>query len=215
MNRIIPMLGRIYARVLRLYPPQFRTTFADEMCFVFTQAVQENHSPFSLFRFVCREIACLPLSILREHLHEYRKTPALSEGENSMITPPLFRWTTRGSLAFFFIFALLVILPFFVFGLHLQPGNLVSQGMFDPKGYPLYSTNLGSILLMLTYVVMLTAPVWGLTLSLASALTLRKQWIDLRLNQRIVGATAILAGTALLLFPLSPLGRIVYLWLLD
>src|SRR5689334_11689057 len=51
------------------------------------------------------------------------------------------------------------ILPFYLLGLHQQPQNLVTSGLFDPKGLAFYQTPLGTVAYIVGVVLYLAVPV--------------------------------------------------------
>lgn len=221
MKHFMHLLTHIYQRLLRLYPASFRHTFAGEMAAVFTLTVKDTHGWLPLLRLIMREAFSLPTSLIRAHWHEYNRSTTLAYHRGTMMTSHpsarLFRWTISGSLVLAIVFAFLVILPYFTLGMHLQPTDMVVSGRFDPKGFSLYSDTPQSenVLYVLTITVALIAPFVGIVLSIVSGVRLLKHWRSLSLKQHLMGGAALLTSASLLLFVLSPFGRILYLWMMD
>lgn len=111
----------------------------------------------------------------------------------------------------------LVILPFFAYGLHLQPAHLIVGGSFDPKDLPLYDyrSNLGSLIRIVSVIVVATVPIWALGFGGVLTVTLVRNWARLGQNQRRLAAFVLLAGLCLTVFTLSPLGRLMLVWFFD
>jgi hypothetical protein len=111
----------------------------------------------------------------------------------------------------------LVILPFFAYGLHLQSPSDIYGGSFDPQGFPLYDyrSNLGSLIRIVSVIVVVTAPIWMLGFGSVLTLTLARNWARLEQNQRRLAMLVLLAGTGVTVFTLSPLGRLILVWFFD
>jgi hypothetical protein len=62
------MIETLYRWLLRLYPPDFRQHFAEEMLTVFTRCLQDARQDRRLTRFYLREISDTLRSIMRENL---------------------------------------------------------------------------------------------------------------------------------------------------
>lgn len=75
MTRTIPLVTRVYALLLRLYPREFRDEFGDEMQTVFADAVQEavRTGTFALARLCWREWRELPVNSALEHWARFQK----------------------------------------------------------------------------------------------------------------------------------------------
>lgn len=115
------------------------------------------------------------------------------------------------------LYLALVILPFFAYGLHLQPAHLIVGGNFDPKDLPLfdYRSDLGSFIRIVAVIVVATAPVWALGFGGVLTVTLLRGWKRLTVNQRRLTILVLLAGAGLTIFTLSPLGRLMLVWFFD
>lgn len=210
-----------FQHLLRLYPASFRDQFAEDMHTVFTLSLKDNQSLFALLGFIAREVFSLPIGIITAHWREYNWRPALAfQGEMNMGSQQstwLFRWTVSSTLGLFIVFGLLVVVPYFALGLHLQPIGSVMGGQFDPKGFSPYLSGspAGDIFYLLTILVMMFAPIIGIALSIFCGVWLARRWGKLNLKQYLMGGAAMLMGASLLLFLLSPLGRVIYLWMFD
>jgi hypothetical protein len=211
----------LYTRLLRCYPARFRADYGDEMRQVFADAVGEAGDGLAVLGILAGELRDLPMSAAREHLREREQAAAFATGgvmniamARPMRTLNISAWSALGVCA---VYGLLVVLPFFALGLHLEPANAVRGGMFDPKGYAFYSSDqtYPNPLLILTILVMLVTPIWTVIWGSVAALTLGKYWRLLRGNQRFLGGLALLASVSLIAFVFSPFGRLVMTWLID
>lgn len=109
----------------------------------------------------------------------------------------------------------LTIIPFFAYGIHMQPINRIFDGAFDPKFYPLYSGAIGEPLHFVVLLFILFAPVYGAVTSILLCWWLTRNRITLNSVQRIVSLVALTAAGSLILFCLTPLGRAFYMWMGD
>lgn len=75
MSDLTNLFVRIYARLLRLYPPAFHAQYADEMRAVFALHLGDAARTgfVSLVVIVLHELLGLPLNIIREHLRKDRE----------------------------------------------------------------------------------------------------------------------------------------------
>lgn len=73
MKTHIPSLDDLYSKLIRLYPAAFREEFGEEMADSFRESVEEAGAEGILpLALVClREIACLPVSLIREFRYEF------------------------------------------------------------------------------------------------------------------------------------------------
>lgn len=110
---------------------------------------------------------------------------------------------------------LLTIVPFFAYSIHTKPINLIFDSAFDPKFYPLYAGSAGEVLLYLTYLIALFAPIFGSVTGVYLWRWRVRNKITLNRVQQIVSYAAFTAAAMLTLFCLTPLGRTFYLWMLD
>jgi hypothetical protein len=205
----------IYRQLLRMYPPGFRADYADEMEQVFAQAVEEGGGWLTLLA----EIRDLPVSALREHLRESRRSVLVLEG-GSMVVAGNFKRTFNfclwaillGSMAYL----VLVALPFFVFGLHLQPEKMVRGGAFDPKGYLFYGDRgSGNPLLVITYFITLVSPVWQFIFGVSLIITLTRYWRLMLPWQRFTSMLTLITSIGVIGFTFSPIGHLIMTWWLD
>lgn len=113
MNRLARFAFASYARLLRLYPRQFREEFGEEMQGAFRESVTEADTAGVLpLVLVClRELVHFPASWLREFRHEFeRKEMNMDTNANSGTQPKPDQRTGRWD-------ALLGALPFALFGI--------------------------------------------------------------------------------------------------
>jgi hypothetical protein len=75
MKRSAQILLWIYARLLSLYPQQYRSEYGEELQIVFRLVVNEaaQRSRFSVIRLGWREMRDMPGAVIREHRRERRK----------------------------------------------------------------------------------------------------------------------------------------------
>lgn len=205
----------LYIQLLRLYPPRFRQEFAAEMQDVFALALYEaeQQGSFAIIRLYLSELSDLPLSLVREHLRERRQGFLLQEvgmPQNRLLLRH-YRFYSVSLLLTITLYALLIILPFYAYGLHLQPTVLVANGAFDPKGYPLYASPIGYAASFVTA----WGYLWLIAAGIILAFTLVRYWPRLRISQRRLGTFVVIASAALLVFIGTPPGRLILQWLLD
>lgn len=115
------------------------------------------------------------------------------------------------------LYALLVVAPFFAYGLHLQDAAQVAGGMFDPKGFPLFqgSGASGNWLNALALVSLIALPVGAVGAGGLLIVSLRRAWPRLGRQARIVASMVLGLAAILMLVYFSPLGRLIGTWLVD
>ena len=135
----------------------------------------------------------------------------------SQSSDAIYRLCLLTLMAVLVLYVALVILPFFAYGLHLQPAHLVAGGSFDPKDFPLfnYRSTSGSLMRMVAVIVVATSPIWLLGFGGVLTVTLARGWKRLTVNQRRLTIIVLLAGAGMTLFTLSPLGRLMLIWFFD
>jgi hypothetical protein len=111
------------------------------------------------------------------------------------------------------IYVLLIVLPFYVYGLHLLPN--ADGGLYDPKGMPLYSGGFGSSLRLIAILTMVLFPLTCVSFGGIGLLTLLRRWQALSRWERYMGIIVLSASVALLLFTVSPMGRVIGRWFMD
>lgn len=208
VNRVI----WFYVHLLRLYPPLFRAEFAEEMQAVFALAFNEakRQSRFVVIRLCLSELYDLPLSLVREHLRERQQRYLLQEVAmpQDRLLLRHYRFYTVTLLLTVILYLLLVILPFFAYGLHLQPAIEVAHGSFDPKDYPLYASGV-------TFFVITCGYLWLVAAGIILGFTLIRYWRRLPVRQRRFGMIAVFASASLLVFIGTPTVRLILQWLMD
>jgi hypothetical protein len=109
-----------------------------------------------------------------------------------------------------------VALPFFGYGLHLQPSYLVVSGSFDPKGYPLYLDGyVGGILRWITIILPVLGPTLIVLFGGLLMVTLPRGWPYFTLSQKIVGLSILLASLTFFVLAFSPTGLLIMRWQWD
>lgn len=114
--------------------------------------------------------------------------------------------------AVLFGFLGLVVLPFFLYGLHVQPDIMILSGAFDPKD------RLPYVILPVYYIATLAAaagPYAAALLTLFTPVMLAFSWRTLGWSRRMAGLAVWATATATLLLLLSPLGRNILIWYFD
>jgi hypothetical protein len=208
----------LYIRLLRLYPPQFRADFAEEMQEIFEQAASEASDTVALLSLLTLELRDLPLRLLQEHLHERRK-PVLVPNSGVITMQPrlplrLFQGFSLSLLLVCIIFFLMVALPFYSLGLYTQSEWDVITGALGPEAFAPYGGT-PNFLPGLAVLVMLAAPVWGVLFGFGVLLMLGALWRYLSVRQRKFGFLALLAAIMPTLYLLLPTGRIVFSWWMN
>jgi hypothetical protein len=119
MNVLARLLIHVYLKMLNLYPRNFRNEFAEEMKVVFMDSLHEAlHEGTLFFTFVClKELGGLPLSILREFWHEFkRKETKMLTSENADPKSGIDKRTNHWD-------AIVGTLPFALFGIATMIGK--------------------------------------------------------------------------------------------
>lgn len=229
MSRLSRVATATYERVLRLYPQRFSGVFADEMLETFAARLADTSGPMARLGVVVREAASFPFNLAQEHWRERRTAVHAVIGGSVMTmleTPRPFRRTTQIWLAIMAVYAGMVVAPFFLFGIHTHSPQDIYEGRLDPKSecvpaegrmpHPQCVSLYGdSPVLVATYAVMWLAPAWGIGMTLFTGWRLARRWRYLNRAQRMAGSTLALAGLSLAAFAMSPLGSLIYVWLMD
>ncbi|MBZ0288875.1 MAG: hypothetical protein K8I30_14760 [Anaerolineae bacterium] len=227
MSDIRRLVIQCYGALLRLYPPQFRAEFADEMQAVFTQAAYEAKGAASVLSFLFAELRDLPLSLVREHLRAFRaeRLTLFSEDREFTRSPSVrpFRFYMWSLLISFAVYSLLIILPGLVLGIHTYPIEaLYSRDVTDiyyfiynPQDYPDWIAEICLVLQGTTFLATLFAPLWMMISGAALAMIARRIWGGLNNRQRALGRLALLVPLATLLYIFSPIGQATMMWILD
>lgn len=89
--------GQVYARVLRLYPAQFVSEFAEEMVEVFVLSVSDaaQRGIVPLMSVIMREVGDLPVNLLLVHIFEWRKKKMVVMKYDSEREVAAVRWVAR------------------------------------------------------------------------------------------------------------------------
>ncbi|MCP4415579.1 MAG: hypothetical protein GY805_03090 [Chloroflexi bacterium] len=75
MRTLTRILGWLYAQSLKLYPPDFRDAFGEEMTAVFTQTMMDavERGRWGVAAVLLHELRDLPPNLAREHWHSFTK----------------------------------------------------------------------------------------------------------------------------------------------
>jgi hypothetical protein len=208
---------RFYTGMLRLYPPQFRAEYAAEMRDVFTQSLHEKENTLSLMSLLLAEMRDLPISVIREYIREKQNMRATDNGivlESERLLIDQFRFCVRASVGVACIYFLLIVLPFFIFGLHLQPPDDIRRGLFPPGDYSIYhfDSPLGGVLRLVSFCVMFFAPLGEILFGGVLVLSFARRRIQLTVREGVGGWLAAMISIGLLLFTISPLGNLITIW---
>jgi len=153
---------------------------------------------------------------LRERLAE-RHVRQLALFEQGGLQRPG-RFTRFHSLALVILVAAFIwtiVVPFYAYGLHLEPSDSVAGGGFDPKGFPIYNSEIGCLLRLFSILVLMIAPLWISIFGSLLGFTVVRFWAVLDIQQRRYGLAATSLGFGLLAFSFSPYGRVILGWFMD
>jgi hypothetical protein len=222
MNRFQYRAIALYCHLLRLYPSRFRAEFADEMGAVFGEAVEANTDTLSLLSLLAGELWDLPINLLREYARE-RRTKALNilieEKIMAEAVVPMraFRRMTWTLLTIFVLYCLLILLPYFYNGLNQVSWDMLTSGLYDPKGYPpfVHEGVVGAGIQLLGLLVVIMGLPTIATMGGVLGLTLRRHWHQLQQKQRILGSAAVVIAVFMLGIAVSPFGRTLMVWFMD
>jgi hypothetical protein len=107
------------------------------------------------------------------------------------------------------------ILPFYVFGLHQQPTNLVIGGHFDPKMMEFYETPIGKVIYVAGIILFIGTPVAFAIFLPLIVITMARSWRLLSRNWRVYGVLLLAICGALALFMYVGAGRLILTWFMD
>jgi len=220
MTRLAGFTIRLYIGLLRLYPPQFRAAFSDEMHTVFTLAVGETDDTVSLFGLLVREVRDLPLSALREHLRERRQVQlsdfAYQEGHllHRLYSPRRFHFCAVTLLALAALYSFSAVTAYFVFDLQTNSLWKADQWWYAVGNQPGYIGNVVPIACA-GLLLWLFSPVWIVVAGSLLALMLWRHWKQLVRGQRWLGLAALIASVAMFVSMGSPIGYMAALWFYD
>lgn len=221
MRQTRGLLIRIFASLLRLYPPGFREEFSEEMQVVFEEGVDEScmRGCLEIGYFFLRELVSLPGNLLREHWFELlqRKTVMFAKlkTEGNLSGEASLRTGDYQSSSW--LQASLAGLPHLLMALILLPGVLIAYGFLP--GFQSTWNHLGIVwavcLGLFTFVVLFYLwrrnwPRWGASwyvygIMLAGAgLVAVVQYGDSKLGDAILG---------ILLFTIFPIGMALFFYL--
>jgi hypothetical protein len=232
MRRFQHSIIDIYTRLLRLYPPQFRADFADEMQDVFAQAVSETTDTIALLSLLTSELRDLPVSLIREHLRErHYRMPDIITSDRSRL---LYRTSVVVSLVMVGLYSLIVIRPVIALNLDkagaasvmrgdLNVHHYVAEGFFNYhvlaprdegtlRGFLQRDTLQALLMALIAYAIIYTSPLWLTISSGILTLNLGIHGRQMQSRRRIFGGLALVANTLLIVFLVSPTGHLVLHW---
>jgi hypothetical protein len=218
MKRIVSVSIYFYDLMLRLYPPQFRAEYADEMRDVFTQSLHEKENTLSLMSLLLAEIRDLPVSIIRERLREWQQRVVLNLEavimQRSYYSPRLFRFLARTLLLLVCLYICSAVAAYFVFDLRVNAWDRAWEWWNTYDDNPGYIGNFLPLGLA-GYCFWMIAPAWAVLAGGLLTLMLLRQWPNLTRQMRWWGICALLAGAAMFLSMGSPIGYMAVLWSYD
>lgn len=126
-----------------------------------------------------------------------------------------YRFFSISLLGMVVAFGMLIILPFFAFGLNHEPAVSVAGELYDPKGFPFFQTMLGGLARIAGMFTLAFAPFWvaifGVIFLLGVLVALRR-WDR---EHRAVALVSLAASLLLLLFIFSDIGQVITRWYAD
>lgn len=232
MPRYQRFIIHVYSRLLRLYPPQFRADFADEMQEVFAQRIEESSDAGALLAALFSELRDLPFSLIREHLRERRyRMPDMTTNNRSLA---LYRASMMASLVMIGLYSLIVIRPVLALNLDaagsasvmrgdLNVHHYVAEGFFSYRtlapedegtlrGFMQRDTWQALVMAFIANAIIYTSPLWLTVLSGILTVNLGIYWRQMQHQRRIFGALTLAANGLLIVFLASPAGRLVLHW---
>lgn len=222
MTRLSRSMMWLYSQLLRLYPTRFHNEFADEMRAVFRQSVQKSGDSLSLIGLVAGELRDLPVNLLREHIHERRAKTLITIIEEKIMAEAIvpmraFRGLSWTLLTIFILYCLLIPLLYFYNGLNQVSWEMLTSGLYDPKGYPpfVYEGVVGDGLQLLGLLVVIMGLPTIAAMAGVLGLTLRRHWHQLQQKQRLLGSAAVMIAVFMLGITVSPFGRTLIVWFMD
>jgi hypothetical protein len=219
MRQAAQTLYLLYGYLLRLYPPQFRAEFADEMRDVFAQRLRETHSIWTFAAVILSELSDLPFSLIREHFREAHQKADIALQESilmrrSYFSPRLFRWCIITLFAIFVLYVCSATAAYFVFDLRHNDLYKAGEWWYAVADQPNYIGNI----IPLTLVGMFLWVCSPMLIVLAGGLLLImlwRQWPGLSRRLRRMAIAALLVGSAVFFTMGSPIGYMAALWLYD
>ncbi|MEO8609921.1 MAG: hypothetical protein ABI690_18655 [Chloroflexota bacterium] len=217
MKRVASGIIRLYARLLRLYPPQFRAEFADEMHEVFTQAIAETNDLWSLLGVMDAEVRDLPLSLIRQHLRERRQPMWNIEGNKTMkwlYSSKLLRFCTVTILVLCSLYGLAIVSSFFAFDMQTHTYQTANNWWYSYDSNPDFIGRRIPIGLFVFIVYMLTPP--GLIVcGSALGLNVLGRWKQLAHSERRLALVALMAAALMIISLNTQWVYIGGLWFYD
>jgi hypothetical protein len=209
----------LYARFLRLYPPQFRAEFADEMHDVFEQRLQDIPSGWTLTMTILVELRDLPFTLIDEHWRESRQKAGLAFGEHILMrrtyfSPRLFRWCIITLLAIFVLYVCSATAAYFVFDLRHNDIRKAEEWWYAVGNQPGYIGNFIPLSLLGMFLWVCSPALIVLAGGLL-VIMLWRQWPNLSSRLRRLAIAALLVGSAVFLTMGTPIGYMAALWLYD
>jgi hypothetical protein len=209
---------RLYSEMLRLYPARFQAEYADEMCDVFGQVVDENENILSLLRLLLAEVRDLPISALREHWRERQLQPIGHYQESRLMkrlySPRLLRFCALAILALGGLYGLSVVSAYFAFDMQHHSLQNSEEWWYTIANNPTFISNhlpIELIVLIIYLLIMPTIVIFGSALGLNAL----GRWRGLALHERRLALLALGMGLLVLISLNTPIVYIGGLWFYD
>jgi hypothetical protein len=107
------------------------------------------------------------------------------------------------------------IVPFYAFGLHQQPINLVVGGNFDPKNMSFYQTLPGSLIYFIGIIMFIALPIILTGFVPLMLIALIRDRHKLSLSWQAYGAALTVTSVILVMFMYAGMGRLILTWFMD
>jgi hypothetical protein len=118
--------------------------------------------------------------------------------------------------AFVLGFAVIVVLPFYAYGMHLQDPVQVAGGAFDPRGFPLFSSEsvVGNIMHFAALLLFPLTPIAIIALGLRSLVSLWQRRVAAR-SWQALAASLVVVSVLLFAYLWTPAGKVLLAWHFD
>lgn len=211
------LVVRVYGGLLNLYPQSFRQEFADEMQTVFSMRLDAVQG-WERVALILLEIVYLMPNILREHHTQRQLVIANSGGVLMSIFQPksFYRWSMGGSIFLIMVVVLLVMVPFFLNGIHQYSYESIYNALYDPKGFAPF--NWGGVwenVSMIVGLMMLSLPVWCGVIGFGLGVSLYRNWQGLDTRARQLGRASLLLVCLMGIIWALPAVQTMLIWILD
>ena len=126
-----------------------------------------------------------------------------------------YRFFSISLLGMVVAFGVLIILPFFAFGLNHEPPQFVVGGAYDPKGFPFFQTTVGGLARLAGMFTLAFAPFWVAIFGIIFLFGALVAWRRWNREHRAVALVSLAASLMMLLFIFSEVGQVITRWYAD